>query len=73
MPTDVVEVGATGIRFVVEGSESNGSAAMFGTFIPANVKLPALHSHDGYEERIYGLEGTATFVVEGQLAPSRRV
>jgi hypothetical protein len=70
MPTDVVEVGATGIRFLVEGSESNGSAAMFGKFI---VKMPAPHSHDGYEERIYGLEGTATFVVEGQLAPSRRV
>ena len=29
-------------------------------------KAPGAHSHDAYEETIYGLEGVVTFTVEGQ-------
>jgi len=28
--------------------------------------VPGAHSHDGYEETIYGLEGVLTFTVNGQ-------
>jgi quercetin dioxygenase-like cupin family protein len=65
MPTEVIQVGATSVRFLVEGSESNGSVAVFEVFIPANANMPAPHSHDGYEETIYGLAGTSTWTVEG--------
>ncbi len=27
--------------------------------------MPAAHSHDGYEETIYGLEGVLTWTIEG--------
>jgi quercetin dioxygenase-like cupin family protein len=66
MPGELIQVGPTGVRFLVEGGESNGSVAVFEVFIPANVKLPAPHSHDGYEETIYGLEGTSTWTVDGR-------
>ena len=29
------------------------------------MKVAAAHSHDGYEETIYGLEGVSTWTVEG--------
>jgi quercetin dioxygenase-like cupin family protein len=63
MPTDVIQVGAMEIRFLVEGAESNGSVAVFEALIPSQAQMPAPHSHDGYEETIYGLEGTSTWTV----------
>ncbi len=64
-----IRVGAMLIRFLVEGEASGGSVAMFECEVPANAKMPAPHSHDGYEETIYGLAGTTTFTVEGVPHP----
>jgi quercetin dioxygenase-like cupin family protein len=63
---EIIRIGALGVRFLVEGSDSNGGAAIFECFIPAGAALPAAHSHDAYEETIYGLGGIATFTVEGE-------
>jgi quercetin dioxygenase-like cupin family protein len=59
-----IEVGQLTIRFVVEGEESGGSVAVFEFDVPAGAKVAAEHSHDGYEETIYGLEGVLTWTVE---------
>ena len=53
------------IRFLVEGEQSGGSVAVFEFDVPAGSKVPAAHSHDGYEETIYGLEGVLTWTLEG--------
>jgi len=39
---------------------------MFEFDVPAGAKVPIAHSHDAYEETIYGLEGVLTFTVDGQ-------
>jgi quercetin dioxygenase-like cupin family protein len=39
---------------------------MFEFDVAAGSKLPIAHSHDGYEETIYGLEGELTFTVSGR-------
>jgi quercetin dioxygenase-like cupin family protein len=62
---DEITVGAVGIRFLVEGAQSAGSVAVFEFEVPAGARVPAAHSHDGYEETIYGLEGDLTWTVEG--------
>jgi quercetin dioxygenase-like cupin family protein len=54
------------IRFLLEGEQSDGSVAMFEFDVPAGSKVAAGHSHDGFEETIYGLEGTLVWTVEGQ-------
>ena len=61
-----IEVGSLAIRFLVEGEESGGSVAVFEFDVPVGTKVAAAHSHDGYEETIYGLEGVLTWTVEGQ-------
>jgi quercetin dioxygenase-like cupin family protein len=61
-----IEVGALAIRFRVEGEQSGGSVAVFEFDVPAGTKVPAGHSHDGYEETIYGLEGTLVWTIEGR-------
>ena len=60
-----IQVGALAIRFLVEGEQSGGSVAVFEFDVPAGTTVPAAHSHDGYEETIYGLEGVLTWTVEG--------
>jgi len=61
-----ITVGAMGIRFLVEAEDSNGTAAVFECYVPANATMPAPHSHDAFEETIYGLEGTTTWTIDGE-------
>jgi quercetin dioxygenase-like cupin family protein len=63
---ETIHVGVIQIRFLLTGAESNGSAAIFELTVPAGAKLPApAHSHDAYEETLYGLEGITTWTVDG--------
>jgi quercetin dioxygenase-like cupin family protein len=61
-----IQVGELAIRFLLDGEQSAGSVAVFEFDVPAGARVPAAHSHDGYEETIYGLEGTLTWTVEGE-------
>ncbi len=60
-----IRVGEMKIRFLLEGEQSDGSVAMFEFDVPAGSKVAAPHSHDGFEETIYGLEGALVWTVEG--------
>ena len=60
-----IRIGPLAIRFLVEGEASGGTVAVFEFDVPAGANLPAAHSHDGYEETIYGLEGVLTWTIEG--------
>lgn len=62
---DEIKVGMVGIRFLVEGEQADGAVAVFEFTVPAGARVPAAHSHDGYEETIYGLEGVLTWTIEG--------
>ena len=64
--TEMIQVGALSVRFLVEAADSNGSASVFECFVPANSKMPLPHSHDSFEETIYGLEGTTNWTVDGR-------
>ncbi|HET6866078.1 MAG TPA: cupin domain-containing protein, partial [Solirubrobacteraceae bacterium] len=35
-------------------------------YVPANSRMPTPHSHDGFEETIYGLAGTTTWTVDSK-------
>jgi quercetin dioxygenase-like cupin family protein len=65
MDNDTITVGELGVRFLVEAADSNGSASVFECHVPANSRMPVPHSHDGFEETIYGLEGTTTWTIDG--------
>ena len=60
-----IKVGELTIRFVVEGGQTAGAVAVFEFDVPAGAKVAAAHSHDGYDETIYGLEGILTWTVGG--------
>jgi quercetin dioxygenase-like cupin family protein len=64
---DTITVGQLSVRFLVEGGESNGSVSVFECHVPANSRMPAPHSHDGFEETIYGLQGASNWTIDGQM------
>jgi quercetin dioxygenase-like cupin family protein len=70
----VIRVGAIEIRYILEGSDTNGALALFETVVPPNTRVPAPHRHVTYDETVHVLNGTCTFAVEGtesSLAPGQ--
>ena len=63
-----IKVGELAIRFLVESGDSNGAVAVFEFDVPAGANVPVAHSHDGYEETIYGLAGVLAWTIEGTRA-----
>ena len=66
MSVEEIKIGPLGVRFLVEANASGGTVAMFECDVPSGAKVPAAHSHDAYEETIYGVRGTMTWTVEGE-------
>jgi quercetin dioxygenase-like cupin family protein len=66
MGQETIQVGALSVRFLVEPGDSGGSVSVFECFVPAESRMPLPHSHDAFEETIYGLEGVTSFTVDGQ-------
>jgi quercetin dioxygenase-like cupin family protein len=66
-PSDeTIHVGPLTVRFLLTGENSCGSVAAFEFTVPAMQRLPApAHSHDHYEETIYGIDGVLTWTVDG--------
>lgn len=61
-----IQLGPMRIDFLVDADDSDGSATVFECFIPVGSKVPVAHSHDAFEETIYGLEGTCTWTIAGE-------
>ena len=64
--SEEIRIGQVTIRFLLEGQASGGSVAVFEGDVPAGAKVPVAHSHDAYEETIYGLEGVLTWTLDGR-------
>ncbi len=64
--SEEIRIGQLAIRFVLEGKDSGGALAVFEFDVAASAKVPIAHSHDAYDETIYGLEGVLTFTLDGR-------
>ena len=68
-PSDeTIHLGPLAVRFLITGEHASGSVAVFELTVPSAQRLAApAHSHDHYEETIYGIEGVLTWTVDGKL------
>jgi quercetin dioxygenase-like cupin family protein len=64
---ETIHLGPLAVRFLITGELSSGSVAAFELIVPSAARLavPA-HSHDHYEETVYGLDGVLTWTVDGK-------
>jgi quercetin dioxygenase-like cupin family protein len=64
--SNVIRAGPIEIRFRLEAAQTAGSLAVFEFLVPAQARVPVPHSHEAFDETIYGLEGVMTWVLDGQ-------
>jgi quercetin dioxygenase-like cupin family protein len=62
-----IDLGDIEIVFLVEADDSQGAATVFECRVEAGARVPPPHSHDGFEETVYGLDGVTTFTVDGDI------
>jgi len=60
-----IHLRAIEVEFLVDADESGGAATVFEIRVGAGGMTPPPHSHDAFEETVYGLEGELTFTIEG--------
>lgn len=72
---ETILLGGLAVRFLITGSDSGGSIAAAELTVAGRQRLMApAHSHDHYEETIYGIEGVLTWTVDGkaiEVGPGR--
>jgi quercetin dioxygenase-like cupin family protein len=59
--TDPIQLGDITIRFLVV----EDGISIFEVDVAPGAQVPAPHSHDAFEETIYGVIGTSTWTVDG--------
>jgi len=67
-PSDeTIHLGPLAVRFLLTREDSAGMIAAFEVMVPYGQRLAApAHSHDDYEETIYGVSGVLTWTVDGK-------
>ena len=64
---ETIRLGPLAVHFLLTGENSTGSIAAFELIVPGTQRLAApAHSHDHYEETIYGIGGVLTWTVDGK-------
>jgi quercetin dioxygenase-like cupin family protein len=64
---ETISVGGLTVRFLLTGEDSSGSIAIFEMTVPGGGRLPApTHSHERFEETLYGISGVLTLTVDGK-------
>ena len=61
-----IDLGGIGIQFLVEAGDSDGAATVFECAVAGGAMAPPPHSHDAFDETVYGLEGVLTFTIDGR-------
>lgn len=62
---DTIRIGQLEVQFRLDAPQTAGAFTMFEVRIPAAARMPWPHSHDAFDETVYGQEGVTTFNVAG--------
>jgi len=63
-PRRIIEAPGMRIQFLIEGHETNDSISIFRCDFEAGARGPMPHSHDRFDNTVYGVSGTVTEVVD---------
>jgi quercetin dioxygenase-like cupin family protein len=69
-PSDI-HIGQLTIRFLIDGPAAKASVTILELTVPPCAKVPASHSHNAFDETIYGLEGILTMTLSGRVVEVR--
>ena len=64
---ETIQIGPLAVHFLITGEHSNGTVLAFELVVPIGRGLNApAHSHDHYEETIFGIDGVSSWTVDAQ-------
>jgi quercetin dioxygenase-like cupin family protein len=63
---EVIHAGQIEIRFLLHAGQTAGTLTMFEFVVPAQARVPIAHSHEAFDETIYGLSGVLTWTRDDQ-------
>jgi quercetin dioxygenase-like cupin family protein len=61
---EVIHAGPIEIRFRIPAAQTGGNLTVFEFLVPAQARVPVPHSHEAFDETLYGLDGTLTWTVD---------
>jgi quercetin dioxygenase-like cupin family protein len=64
--SEPIHLGPITVTFSVDADASNGTVTVCRCDVRHGAGIPVAHSHDGFEETIYGVEGITTFTLDGE-------
>jgi quercetin dioxygenase-like cupin family protein len=67
---DVIRLGPIEVRYRLEAGQTAGNLTMFEFTVRAQARVPVAHSHDAFDETVYGLDGILTWTLDGETRPS---
>ena len=62
----VIHAGQIEIRFLLYAAQTAGTLTMFEFVVPAQARVPIAHSHEAFDETVYGLSGVLTWTLDDQ-------
>ena len=62
----VIHAGQIEIRFLLQAAKTAGTLTMFEFVVPAQARVPIAHSHEAFDETVYGLSGVLTWTLDDQ-------
>ncbi|HEX7880325.1 MAG TPA: cupin domain-containing protein [Candidatus Eisenbacteria bacterium] len=61
-----IRVGPVVVTFRLEAEQTGGGLTMFEFTVPPKARVPVPHSHDAFDETVYGLDGVMTWTLDGK-------
>jgi quercetin dioxygenase-like cupin family protein len=66
MSKEVIAFNGMEVRFCLDENDTNGSLTMFECTVAPAARVPVAHYHKEFDETIYGLEGVASYTIDGK-------
>ena len=60
----VIHAGQIEIQFLLQAAQTAGTLTMFEFVVPAQARVPVAHSHEAFDETVYGLSGVLTWMLD---------
>ena len=61
-----IRIGGIAVSPLIEGADTGGGVAIHRFTVDAGARVPVAHSHDDYDETVYGLAGVLTWTISGE-------
>jgi quercetin dioxygenase-like cupin family protein len=65
-PHELIRVGQIEVQFRLDASQTGGAFTMFEFRVPVAARVPVPHSHESFDETVFGLDAVMTWMLSGE-------